>query len=156
MTTYEDTFRNVNGKNGSLMPLQISLDSAYVTATPYGSTQSQITAIRVQDTVRNVWYSWDKNATYPNGSWDNAGGTGNNAPVGQTPLITPGSQNLSIAFNAVNNGSVAGNLTLTIKDGAGNVLFNNVIYTQPGASAGVQVTVNMPSTPYSITVSVTP
>jgi hypothetical protein len=134
----------------------IDLADSDVVAIGLASVTGSITGIRIQDISRAVWYSWDKNSTYPNGYWDNAGGTGSNAPVGQTPLITPGSANLYIAFNAVNNGNVSGNLTLTIKDSAGNVLVSNVVNTAPGGNASEVVTVNMPSTPYSITVSVTP
>ena len=133
----------------SPLPLKIRIPKNFASIT-------QITAIRIQDVARNVWYSWDKNSQYPNGYWDNAGGTGSNAPVGQAPLVTPGSNNLYISFNAVNNGNITGNLTLTIKDAAGNTLSNTVVSTAPGGNAGAQVTVNMPTTPYSITLSVTP
>jgi hypothetical protein len=156
MTLFEDPFRNGARQQGQPRPLMIDLADSDTVAIGLATLSGSINGIRIQDVARQIWYSWDKNSTYPNGSWDNAGGTAGNAPVGQTPLITPGNGNLLISFNAVNNGSVTGNLTLTIKDGAGNTLANQTIQTPAGGNAGLSVTVNMPATAYSITFSVTP
>ena len=70
------------------------------------SSGGKINAIRVYDYQRDIWYSWD------NGTWDNAGGGGNNAPVGQAPQVKPGY--VYIAVNAVNQGAAANYLTISI------------------------------------------
>ena len=124
------------------MPLKIRVPKSFA--------GSEITAIRIQDVARGVWYSWDKNTTYPNGYWDNSGG-GNNAPVGQTPMITPGAGNLYIAFYAVNQYTYSVNMSLYIYDGNYNTLAQNVnVYTAPGKAASIQYTGNMPAGPYTI------
>ena len=118
------------------VPLKIRLPKSF--------QGSKITAIRIQDLARGIWYSWD------NGFWDNAGGTGNNAPVGQTPLITPG-YNLYIAFYALNQYSHAVNMSLYVYDGSYNVLAHQSnIYTAAGASASIQYTGVMPTGSYTI------
>jgi len=125
------------------MPLKIRVPKSFA--------GSEITAIRIQDVARGVWYSWDKNTTYPNGYWDNSGGGGNNAPVGQTPMITPGAGNLYIAFYAVNQYTYSVNMSLYIYDGNYNTLAQNVnVYTAPGKAASIQYTGNMPAGPYTI------
>jgi len=125
------------------MPLKIRVPKSFA--------GSEITAIRIQDVARGVWYSWDKNTTYPNGYWDNSGGGGNNAPVGQTPMITPGAGNSYIAFYAVNQYTYSVNMSLYIYDGNYNTLAQNVnVYTAPGKAASIQYTGNMPAGPYTI------
>jgi hypothetical protein len=112
---------------------------------------SEITAIRIQDVARDVWYSWDKNSTYPNGYWDNSGGTGNNAPVGETPMITPGPGNLYIAFYSKNLYNMTVNMALFIYDGNYNTIYQQVnILTAAGASAGIQYTTAMPTGAYTL------
>lgn len=125
------------------IPLKIRL--------PKNFAGSAIIAIRTQDVARDVWYSWDKNSQYPNGYWDNSGGTGNNAPVGQTPMITPGAGNLYIAFYAVNNYTYSVNMSLYIYDANYNVIAQQVnIYTHAGANAGIEYTGTMPTGTYTI------
>jgi hypothetical protein len=118
---------------------------------PKDFASSLITAIRIQDVARGIWYSWDKNTTYPNGYWDNAGGEGNNAPVGQTPMITPGANNLYVAFYAKNNYTYAVNMALYVYDSNNNILAQQVnVYTAAGASAGVEYTGTMPTGSYTL------
>jgi hypothetical protein len=106
---------------------------------------SKITAIRIQDVARNVWYSWD------NGVWDNTGGTGNNAPVGQTPMITPGPNNLYISFYTLNKSHSAVNMSLYIYDGNYNILAQKInIYTAAGSGQGLEYNGLMPSGSYTI------
>ena len=125
-----------------LIPLKVRVPSSF-----QGST---ITAIRIQDVARDVWYSWDKNSSYPNGYWDNNGGGGNNAPVGETPMITAGPGNLYIAFYAVSNYSYSVNLYLNVYDVNYNALATS--YTLVGAhqGAGVEYTGDMPATSYTL------
>ena len=126
-----------------LVPLKIKL--------PQSLASSTITALRIQDIARDVWYSWDKNSTYPNGYWDNSGGGGKNAPVGQTPMVTPGTNTLYIAFFAVNGYSYQVNMTLYIYDANYNILASTVNFpTNPNVAAEVEWTGNMPTTPYEI------
>ena len=107
---------------------------------------SQITAIRIQDVARDVWYSWDLNQ-----GWDNAGGTGNNAPVGQTPMITPGPNNLYIAFYAKNLYNQTVNMSLIIYDGNYNTIYQQLnMLTAAGASEGIQYTTAMPTGAYTL------
>ena len=128
----------------SPLPLKIRIPKNFASIT-------QITAIRIQDVARNVWYSWDKNSQYPNGYWDNAGGTGSNAPVGQAPIITPGPNNLYVAFYATNNYHSAVNITLIVYDGNFNILAEQIqIYTAAGAGASIQYTGTMPTGPYTV------
>jgi hypothetical protein len=125
------------------IPLKIRL--------PLSFASSQIIAIRIQDVARDIWYSWDKNSNYPNGYWDNSGGSGNNAPVGQTPMITPGPGNLYIAFYAVNKNNYAVNMSLYIYDGNWNIISQKLnIYTGAGASADIEYTGPMPTGSYTI------
>jgi hypothetical protein len=78
----------------------------------------KIAAIRVYDYTRNIWYSWDSGS-----SWNNGGGTGRNAPVGETPRCTNGGQ-FYIAIYVTNTsatGLIAGAIyvdgELVINDG---------------------------------------
>ena len=120
---------------------------------PKSFAGSKITAIRIQDVARDLWFSWDKNTQYPSGYWDNAGGGGNNAPVGQTPMITQGAGNLYIAFYAVNQYNYSVNMALYIYDGNYNTLAQQVnIYTAAGAAAGIQYTGTMPTGTGSYTI----
>ena len=118
---------------------------------PKSFAGSKITAIRIQDVARDLWFSWDKNTQYPSGYWDNAGGGGNNAPVGQTPMITPGPGNLYIAFYAKNLYTYSVNMTLYIYDVNYVVLAATInAYTAAGAAASAEYTGNMPIGNYTI------
>ena len=110
---------------GTSVPVNIKILQSLMTST--------IIAIRVQDIVRNIVFSWDKNGTYPNGYWDNAGGGGNNAPVGESPNCTPGDNNLYIAFWAVNGYNFAVNMSLGLSDANGILTSKSNILTAPGA-----------------------
>jgi len=126
-----------------LRPLKIKV--------PLSFYSSQITAIRVQDVARDVWYSWDRSGGYPNGYWDNAGGGGKNAPIGETPMITPGQNNLYIAFYAQNNYNMSVNMTLIIYDGNYNALAQVVnLLTAAGAGQSIQYTGPMIAGEYTL------
>lgn len=141
---------------GTPLPVGINLADSNTIQIGLATVTGQIIAIRIQDITRNIWYSWDKNTQYPNGYWDNAGGGGTNAPVGQTPMVTPGTNNLYVSFSAVNNGSVTGNMTLNLKDPNGTVLKSVVNNTPAAGYAGLEATITMPTSPYSLTLTVTP
>lgn len=99
-----------------------------------------INAIRIQDIPRNLWFSWDKGVGWSPG----------------TPVITPGTNTLYIAFWAINGGA-AGNLTLTTKDDTGALLATKTAYAASGGGVGsAEWTGNMPSRSYGITLGVTP
>ena len=113
---------------------------------------TQIIAIRVQDITRDLWFSWDKNSTYPNGYWDNAGGGGNNAPVGQSPMVTPGAGNLYISFYAKSLYNNDLSMALYIYDSSGKLLDSvvNVIVAK-GSGLGIEYKGDMPNSSYVIT-----
>jgi hypothetical protein len=91
-----------------------------------------VTAIRVQDVTRNIWYSWD------NGTWDNAGGTGNNAPVGQTPQCKAGG-GLYVAFYAINDSNVTNDTDCHLQLWQNNMQQKTVTQTVPqGQSFGYE------------------
>lgn len=132
-------------------------DQVFFTITPFApATNAIITAIRVQDIARGIWYSWDRTTQVPNGSWNNAGGGGVNAPVDQAPQVTPGTGDLYIAANAINMGQ-PGNLTVTIADSAGNVLQStSTSGVATGGNASVVWTGTMPNGNYNIVITGSP
>jgi hypothetical protein len=104
-----------------------------------GSAVGQINAIRIQDVSRQKWFNRN------NGVWDTM------------PSVSPGSGNLYVAFNAVNNGGAAGNLVLTIKESSsGTVLATKTVATAVGGNAGIEYTGSMPTVSYGITCTVMP
>jgi len=124
-------------------PVPVKIQLSFATST--------ITAIRIQDVARDLWFSWDKNSQYPNGYWNNAGGGGNNAPPGQTPSITPGNNNLYVAFYAVNGYGYGVNMALYIYDANYNTLASNInVLTSAGHGVELEWTGNMPVNPYQI------
>lgn len=151
---YEEV-RLANTKTGPLYPVMLQFDTQTISVDPYVATAGLITAIRVQDVARDIWYSWDVTTQNPQGSWNNAGGGGKNAPVGETPRVTPGANNLYVAFYATNMGQ-SGNLTLTLKNSGNYILQNQTVNVASGASAGIEWTGNMPSASYGLILSVTP
>jgi len=135
-----------------VFPLKVSVhhsDSVNVQIAPYAYTEGILLAIRVQDIPRDLWANWNGQTR----TWD-------------TFLdITPGSKTLYIAVAAINAGSVAGSLTLTIVDDTGKVLATkaftvqpwNGSWTAPNDFIGVETgSIDMPNRPYSVTISVTP
>jgi hypothetical protein len=108
----------------------------------------RVTAIRVLDIARQLWFYWDL------GNWDAAG----------SPIVQPGANNLYIAFWVVNepvyiNGQIHTDLlTLKIVDATDNVLASKSVYVSSaqGQGGGIEWTGNMPSASYGITLSVTP
>lgn len=107
-----------------------------------------INYIIVQDVARHIWYTWDGS------TWSNAGGGGNNAPVGEAPRVTPGAGYLYVAFNVVNQGD-AGNIVLTISDSS-SMLNSSTVPVPAGGNGGVEWTGLMPATAYNITLTATP
>jgi hypothetical protein len=75
-------------KNMSILydsPQKMQRDSRIVYLGPKTNLYGQVMAVRVKDLTRNIWYSWDEGQ-----GWNNAGGTGTNAPVGEAPRCTNG------------------------------------------------------------------
>jgi hypothetical protein len=126
-----------------LIPLRVRVPKSF--------QGTEITAIRIQDVARDIWYCWDKNSTYPNGYWDNCGGGGNNAPVGEAPVITAGYGNLYVAFYAVNTTNNPIYISLYIGNTInGELASATAIYTPAGQGAGIEFTGSMPTTTYTI------
>jgi hypothetical protein len=86
---------------------------------PSPSANGVITAIRVHDISRNIWYSWN------NGSWDSNG----------QPIVVAGSSNLAISFYAVNTGTAAGNLNLQLEVPTGTTVKNQSTWTNINSGA---------------------
>lgn len=94
-----------------------------------------ITAIRVQDIERQIWYNWD------NGVWDSP------------PSVSVGSGNLYIAYWLVNEGSNIASVTLYIEDDTGTILAEKNIGLYPGEGGGIEASnLDMPSRNYGITI----
>lgn len=80
-----------------------------------------------------------------------------NAPAGQTPAVTPGAGNLTIAFASTNTGSVAGNLNQQIITSDGTVLAQSSAQVAPmGTNLTTTWTGTMPNSQMTITINVTP
>lgn len=113
-----------------------------------------ITAIKVQDVARQVWYNWGNQVSR---GWDTSDWTG---PQGQknlkgAPSCVPGAGNLYIAFYAENQGSAI-LFTLEIVDDTGKILMEK--YGSAGYLEGIgaEVTVDMPARSYGIKLTVVP
>lgn len=117
---------------------------------PIQTPNGVITAIRVHDVARNLWFSWDAGQ-----GWDNAGGGGNNAPVGQSPVVTPGQNNLYIAFYAVNRG-ILGNIDLTIEGNNNRLAFKTLVNVSTGSGNGLSWQGTMPNSAMTIILMVFP
>ena len=79
-----------------------------------------------------------------------------NAPAGQAPLVTPGAGTLTIGFSSTNSGTIAGTLTQNIVAN-GNLLATSSALVEPmGTNLITSYTGAMPTTPYSIVLSVNP
>lgn len=104
-----------------------------------GPAEAVLTAIRVQDVDRQLWFEYDVGA-----AWNP-----------KSPEITPGTGNLYIAFYITNNGQ-AGTITLTIKDDDGLTLATKTETIAAGASKGIEYTGTMPDSSYNITLEFTP
>ena len=117
-------------------------DSVNFSITPVGGTTGKITAIRVQDIQRGIWFNWD------NGAWSTP-----------TPSCAPGAGVLYIAFGAINNGAVSGNITLTLQKmelGPTGEQFITILkqvtaYAAPGVLVGLEWTGDMPPNPIFVT-----
>ena len=115
-------------------------DSVTFTVQPYGNTVGKVSAIRVQDVGRGLWFNWDD----PPRAWD------------ASPSCAPGVNKLYIAFYAINVGQVDGNLTLKLVDDTGATLATNTVSCAVGAGVGIEWTGTMPSRAYSVQCIVTP
>ena len=98
----------------------------------------KITAVRVQDLTRNIWYRWDY------GAWNNSGGSGTNAPVGETPRCTNNGQ-FYIAVYVVNPSSVTGEVGAKIYvDDILKIAVGRTV--APGAGVSLEKNLTMPAT----------
>ena len=117
-------------------------DSVNFSILPIGGTTGKITAVRVQDIQRDIWFNWD------NGIWSTP-----------TPSCAPGAGALYISFGAVNTGAVSGNITLTLKkmelgptgEQYETILAQVTAYAAPGGLVGLEWTGDMPPNPIFIT-----
>jgi hypothetical protein len=116
-------------------------DSVTFTITPATVTTGKITAMRIQDMSRQIWFNWND----PARTWD------------VVPSVVPGTNNLYVALYATNTGAGgSGNMTLTLKTASGNTLATKTEYVAVGASFGLEYTGNMPNSSLSLSASVTP
>jgi len=99
-----------------------------------GPPEGVITAIRVQDISRQVWFNWDKGV-----GW-----------TPKPPEITPGTGNLYVACWVTNDGAT-GNITITIKDDQETILGSKTENVAAGEGVGIEYTGAMPNRSYSIT-----
>jgi len=122
------------------------------TISPTGAAFGRVTAIRVQDIVRDVWYNWGNQVA---DGWDTSDWTGTEGQknLKGTPVCTSGANNLYIAFWVENQGAT-GYLTLAITD-AKSVLATKTVSVPTGEGLGVEWTGDMPSGNYTVTVSST-
>ena len=98
----------------------------------------KITAVQVQDLTRNIWYRWD------DGAWDNSGGGGTNAPVGETPRCTNNGP-FYISVYVVNPSSVTGEVGAKLYvDGVLKLVVGRTV--APGAGVSLEKTLTMPAT----------
>lgn len=135
--------RQMLQKGGVLaQPLNFNIhgsDSVGFSISPYAyPPNGKITAIRVQDISRNIWFNYD------NGVWD------------KVPSCVPGAGNLYIAFWAVNRGTGPGTLYLGLSDDQAKLLAGKQEYANVGAGVGVEWTGTMPNRSYGIGCSVDP
>jgi hypothetical protein len=154
------------------VPLEISYaDSATISVSP-GVPAGTLNQINIYDNARMVVYIWVKNSTYPTGSWQNVniagtGGAYSSPAAGQTPIVTPGANNLTLVWYFTNTGNVSATFTasttitwppgtLTNPSPPGNIYTNNIVVT-PGAQNQQTVsTYTMPNAIVTIGISVTP
>jgi len=116
-------------------------DSVTFTITPVGAANGKITAIRVQDLVRGLWFNWDD----PPRAWDSP------------PSCTAGVGTLYVAFYATNVGNVSDNITVRlIETLTGVVLAERTFWLGPGDSNGLEWTGNMPDGEYQLTCMAVP
>ena len=163
---YEEVFsrgRQLNGLNP--VPLIINYaDSATVNISP-GVPSGTLNQIAIYDNARMVVYIWVKNATYPSGSWQNVniagtGGAYSSPPAGQTPVVTPGANNLTIVWYFTNTGTTAGTFTastqLSWTGAPGNTYTNNVAVDAGAQNQQTVSTYTMPNAVVQVQISVTP
>jgi len=127
---------SVSSANGKTLSDAVSFSIAPYFAPTFG----KITAIRVQDIARQLWFNWSD----PARTWDVA------------PSVAPGANNLYVALYATNTGGTAGNMTLTLKDSAGNTLATKTQSVAAGASFGLEYTGVMSTTAFTLSAIVTP
>ncbi len=96
-----------------------------------------IAAIRVQDVAKQKWFNWDVGA-----GWD------------EVPVVSPGKNNLYIAFWVVNEGET-GEITLSINDDRGLIAWKTDTI-EAGVGIGVECTIDMPSGKYLVEIKAVP
>lgn len=125
---------------GIPIPILFPSDAVTVTVDPAAPTSGKISAIRIQDIARQMWFE------YNNGVWDSP------------PAVLPGTENLYIGMAAVNEGA-DGELTVEIKT-AGysrgtkteHVISGNML----GLEANGGLPMGMPSSPLVVECTVIP
>ncbi len=116
-------------------------DSVTFAVSPATVTSGKITAIRVQDISRNIWYNWDD----PGRTWSS------------TPSVVPGTNNLYVSFYVTNTGvGSSGSLSLSLKNQDGTSLATKTASVAPGGSVGLEYTGTMPNAILQLVISVTP
>ena len=146
MVLREDPFNNPYMPKRYKLNLKVGkayAQTATMTINPYAQNPPanfQFSQITVKDLVTQLVYTWT------NGSWDNQ------------PYVTPGTGMLVMDIGVVNLGGVIAPGQVTVKDSAGNTVYSSAT---PGGDIGVQYlvgpfTLNMPSTPYTLTITVAP
>jgi hypothetical protein len=146
MVIREDPFNNPNYLRR--YPINLIVEKAFaqtatMTVQPYAPNPPanfSFAQITVKDLITQIVYTWT------NGSWDNQ------------PYVTPGNGMLIIDIFVINLGGTISSGQVTVKDSSGNTLHSQAT---PNASIGVvyemgAFSINMPTTPYTLTVSVTP
>jgi hypothetical protein len=101
-----------------------------------------ITAIRVHDVSRNIWYNWDKDypqAGFP--AWYIILSDGSR--VLANPAVLPGANNLYIAFYVRNDG-IAGAITAKLTTNTSQVLASATQTLSYGAGFGLEWTGDAP------------
>lgn len=98
-----------------------------------GIANAKVTAIRVQDIERQIWFNWDS-------AWD------------VLPRCNPGSNKLYVAVWAINQGTVDGNITLQLVNTTdGTVLVTKTELVAVGNGLGIEWTGAMPTVNFNLT-----
>jgi hypothetical protein len=106
----------------------IVIDQVAVTTPDATDKYAKVTAIRIQDVARHAWYSWDDPTRAFNAM----------------PIVTAGTQNLYVAFWAVNMKPTPQDLVLTLNRMVdGEILADKTFNVPAGQGLGIEYTGNM-------------
>lgn len=94
----------------------------------------KITAMRVQDIVRGIWFNWDD----PPRAWSSP------------PSCTAGAGTLYVAFYVKNVGTTPGYVLLRLYNQAEQEIASKSILLDPGQGGGLEWTGDMPSSNYTL------